>query len=355
MKIKENIKKAIRVFGYPVRYYRRKKKKIDSEELGLDLIDLHFSPPKSAAEIKKYIRVLSKLNISWVRVSFDWYSFRKNRKNYFSLMNKLIDSLKSENFDILGVICNIVPGNFLNMISPNKNLYLPPIDYFQDFLDFTKKIVIYYKKKIKHWEFMNEPDTKRHWIYEPNPKSYKEMLKSAYMNIKEIDSNLKVISGGLAEIGLNLDPKSKFHSPYLKELISLGFSDYCDIIGIHVWPLSSYIGLSFEPSFYAKEIIKKTKTIVGFIKKSHINRDIWITETGINPMWSLLNEKRASESYQLVIEKLFGFNIIKKIFIFNFRDFPNKKYEFFNPDPYFGLVSKDYKIKESANFLINKK
>jgi len=108
----------------------------------------------------------------------------------------------------------------------------PPNDY-ADLGDFLYAMASRYKGRIRAYEVWNEPNLAREWGGRPpNAAQYVEMLKIAYMRIKQADPSAMVVSAGLAPTtasGAIATPDMDF----LRQVYALGAKNYFDALGAH--------------------------------------------------------------------------------------------------------------------------
>lgn len=121
----------------------------------------------------------------------------------------------------------------------------------------AKTIAARYKTKIKYYEVWNEPDFALFWKGEPNASEYLDLLREAYMGLKEGNPQAVVLLGGLAK------PKE---TEWLDKLLALGGGKFFDVMNLHVYPafatLEEALGVS-------RGVMLRHKT----------SKPIWITET----------------------------------------------------------------------------
>ena len=157
-------------------------------------------------------------------------------------------------------------------------LYLPYNDPQNHWGQFVRKVVARHRGVVDHWVVWNEPD-----LYDPvirytwdaSYEDYVQLLKVAYLNVKEVNPNAKVVLGGLAY----WYDKEYNRPPYLGPILELIARDpearrhnhYFDIVSVHAYsaPLNSYT----EPL-----IMREIMELRG------IKKPIWISESNVVPL-----------------------------------------------------------------------
>jgi hypothetical protein len=222
---------------------------------------------------------------SWERIIFPWSLIQKNSANdwnelYFT--EQQIRAQQARGIEQVGVLI-YTP----QWASPNpstakpvdipRNLNLPydhPDNYWGQFV---RKIVARYQGVVDHWIVWNEPD-----LYDPvirytfsgSYEEYLQLLKVAYLNVKEINPRGKVILGGMAYWW----DKEYGRTPYLLGLMEVlkndrereKYNNYFDILAVHTYgnPLNSY-----AIPMLANE----------WLKARNMHKPIWINESNVVP------------------------------------------------------------------------
>ncbi len=296
----------------------------------------NFKYPKK--DLKKAVKLLKELGVSFVRVDFYWQDIEPQKGKFdFSKYDYIVKLISENNIKILAILdyCADWAGKSWN--SPPDNL--------DDFVNFARKVVQRYKEKIKYWEIWNEPDSRIYWQPQDEMKTYLKLLKKTYKAIKEIDPSAKILLGGLTPEGYYA----------LKRIYEMGGKDYFDIVNIHpfVNPLE-------------KDCIKRIKILCKNIKKlmekfGDKEKKIWITEIGCpgvkkpskeNAWWfgKSPTEAEQAEFLKKVFTEIPKLEFVDKVFWAFFRDCK----EHFNTGvDFFGLVRWDFSRKKA--FKIYKK
>lgn len=154
-----------------------------------------------------------------------------------------------------------------------------PPDDLADYGEFVHDVARRYKGRIKAYIIWNEPNLALEWGGQPpDPAAYVEMLKLAYVKIKEADPDTLVVSAGLAPTNERSD-KALDDRLYLQAMYNAGAKGYFDILGAHVYgfayppddPHGAHQGLNMARVQDLREIM---------VANSDGAKPIWATELG---------------------------------------------------------------------------
>ncbi len=190
-----------------------------------------------------------------------------NGKDYnFSMLDKYVELAEEHSVEI---VINIGLSPKWAAKRPNdksgygENLTASEPRDIDDWKKYVKTIAGRYKGKIKYWEIWNEPDMLM--FYTGSPKKMAELVKEAYIILKEVDPENKVISPPVTGYLVLI--------PWLNSFLAAGGKDYIDIIGTHfyVW---------FKANTPEK-VLSTISAIKSYQKQNKIEqKPIWDTECG---------------------------------------------------------------------------
>lgn len=127
-------------------------------------------------------------------------------------------------------------------------------------------------------EVHNEPNLANEWPHGPNAWEYTQMLRVAYTQIKAVNPNIIVVSGGLAPTITTADRKAISDLDYAAEMLDNGAAQWFDVFGYHPYGYNqppeaepSYDTLTFRRA----ELIRKL-----FEDRGIYDKQIWMTEFG---------------------------------------------------------------------------
>ena len=127
-------------------------------------------------------------------------------------------------------------------------------------------------------EVHNEPNLANEWPHGPNAWEYTQMLRVAYTQIKAVNPNIIVVSGGLAPTITTADRQAISDLEYAAEMLDNGAAQWFDAFGYH--PYGYNQPPEVEPSadtltFRRVELVREL-----FEERGIYNKQIWLTEFG---------------------------------------------------------------------------
>lgn len=222
---------------------------------------------------------------SWERIIFPWSLIQRDSPNewneqYFT--DRQIREQAARGVTLVGVLI-YTP----HWASPNpreakpvdvpRNLHLPfdhPENYWGQFV---RKAVTRHQGVVDHWVVWNEPDLYDlaiRYTYSGSYEEYLQLLRVAYLNVKDVNPKAKVVMGGMAYWW----DKEWGRTPYLLGLMEVLKDDrdrerhdnYFDILALHTYgsPLNAY-----AIPMMARE----------WLQQRGMRKPIWITESNIVP------------------------------------------------------------------------
>ena len=198
------------------------------------------------------------LGVNIVRMDFDWQYVEPKRGTFvWERADRAVAAARKNGLQVLGILDKRVPRWEENAsLLQNKEI----------FLNYVRKVVTRYRKEVRYWEVLNEPD-----VYNGADRNggkipaadYPEILKAVYELIKSIDPELTVVFASAGE-------------EILKPALEAGMAKYCD-----VWNLHCYNRV--DPELRVGSWLGKFKDL--YKEFNAYDREIWITETGRPTNW----------------------------------------------------------------------
>ncbi|HEX3054373.1 MAG TPA: hypothetical protein VHP83_27195 [Aggregatilineaceae bacterium] len=127
-------------------------------------------------------------------------------------------------------------------------------------------------------EVHNEPNLAFEWPHGPNAWEFTQMLRVAYTQIKAVDPNIIVVSGGLAPTITTADRRAISDIDFAREMLDNGAAQWFDAFGYH--PYGYNAAPEDEPgegilNFRRVELIREL-----FEERGIYDKQIWLTEFG---------------------------------------------------------------------------
>jgi hypothetical protein len=298
---------------------------------------LHWSHPwnhnkySDRKDLVKVVNLMKEAGVGWVRMDFLWEDIEPGQGKFdFAKYDYVVGLLAQNNIRILGIL-----DYSADWASACKRWNCPPSDN-KLFIDYATAVVSRYKDKVKFWEIWNEPDSYVYWSAQDGLKSYCALLKEAYVALKKVDPECKVLNGGLAN-----GPAS------VNRLYDSGAGGYFDILNIHFFESPLHSNAIKAVAAYPKLAYKIMARNGDGAKK------IWVTEIGcpgvkagarVNNWWMGENpdEKQQAAWVKEVYAELLKDKNVEVVFWAFFRDCL-KHWD--NGTDYFGLVRWDFSRK----------
>ncbi len=194
-------------------------------------------------------KLMNAAGIKYVRTDFDWANIEKSPGEWtFSHLDELMQKAKQANMAILPIL------------DYDVKWATPAYRHLDKWEEYVRKTVSRYQSSIPVWEVWNEQNHAGMWREKPDPANYCKLLESTYKIAKAVNPGLTVIMGGTAGIP---------HS-YYEGLLKAGGANYLDAINFHI-----YCGNVPEI-----QVPREVAGLKKLLDKYHVDKPIWITETG---------------------------------------------------------------------------
>jgi polysaccharide biosynthesis protein PslG len=166
--------------------------------------------------------------------------------------------------------------------------YLAP-EHYADFGDFVSAFVAHFRGRVQAIIIWNEPNVTLEWGFRPpDPESYTELLKVAYMRAKAADPSLLVLGGALAP---TLEPEGSEVAMndlvYLERMYRAGAGRYFDVLAAHAYGLTYAYD---EPPAADVLDFRRVELVRGvMVKYGDAAKRVMLTESGWNdsPRWTM--------------------------------------------------------------------
>ncbi|HOJ32550.1 MAG TPA: cellulase family glycosylhydrolase [Candidatus Hydrogenedentes bacterium] len=284
---------------------------------------------------ERIINALNESGAECIRLPIRWCVVEPRQGEWnFSTVDDAINAIP-DSVEILATLMSI--PSWANGVNPDdcEGWYdtYPPKD-LSDWEVFVKKVVDRYKGRIRHWEIWNEQNGVDFFRPRSDASKYTELLKAAYLAVKQVDSDCQVVLGGLQMNGIIPSPWSAVKvSGYLEDLYKLGAQKYFDICNIHPYVLPD------EGAEYMMQLIHDTLNLMEKYGDKH--KPLWITEVGAG-----INDHDTAKDQATLLANTFCFARkelrIQRVFWFLLRD---TEENILGPEETMGIVTRNFEKK----------
>ncbi len=223
--------------------------------------------------------------VRWERLTMSWPQLDPGYWNgEWYLPFTYLDSQILHDIDLVGMLIN-TPSKYAS--DPSKGsqavpagLYLPYNDPDNSWGQFVRKAAQYYKGRIYHWVIWNEPDitpsdpNAAYYTWSGSVEDYYQLLKVAYLSIKDVDPTLTVGTAGFTYWTDKRAGRRQFFDRMLDVMAAdptaASHNQYMDFVTLHLYndPHSLYD----VPILYHQ------------LMSAHgIDKPIWVNETNVIP------------------------------------------------------------------------
>jgi hypothetical protein len=221
----------------------------------------------------------------WDRIIFPWSLIQKDGPDSWDQLYFTDEAIRAQagrGMTMVGVMiytpqwASVDPERARPVDRP-RGLELPYNDPKNTWGQFVRKLAARHKGVVDHWVVWNEPDLfdlAIRYTWDGSYEEYFQLLKVAYLNIKEVNPQAKVIAGGFAY----WYDKEYGRPPYLGPLFEIIGRDpdakrnnhYFDIVSVHTYhaPLNAYA---------VPLIMREILQLRG------VDKPIWISESNAVP------------------------------------------------------------------------
>jgi hypothetical protein len=144
---------------------------------------------------------------------------------------------------------------------------------------FVSQVAQRYRGRVEAYVIWNEPNLAREWGGRPpDPEGYTELLRTAYVAVRNGDPQALVISAGLAPTN-HLDQTAMDDRVYLEGMYEAGAGEFFDVLGAHPYGFAyppddahgAHGGLNFARLHDMREIM---------VSNGDGEKPVWATEMG---------------------------------------------------------------------------
>jgi GH35 family endo-1,4-beta-xylanase len=239
--------------------------------------------------LEKTLRLVRGAGFDWVKVQLRWEDVEKAEGQIdWSSIDHIVRVVNNHGVRLMFSV--VTAPEWSRPADTDLSVPGPPADP-QDYARFVGALVERHKGKIHAIEVWNEQNLWYEWggKGELDASGYVALLKAAYQEIKQADSNVIVLSGGLTPTGVDDGDTAFDDVHYLEMMYEAGVQDFSDAVAAHP---SGYnnppddtlenhsvesTGFKDHPSFYFRRFEQYREVMERF---DDGDKEIWFTEFG---------------------------------------------------------------------------
>lgn len=197
-------------------------------------------------QMERAARMAAMAGVKWSREEFGWARIEPSKGTFnWDFYDRMVETAERQGIQIYGLI-----SYWSNWTKPNTP------EGIRDYAEFCRALVSRYKGRIKHWEVWNEPNI---FFWTGPREMYADLLKAAYVAIKEVDPEAQVL--GCSTSGIDID--------FIKMVMERGAP--FDALTIHPYRRT------LDDEGFIQEL-QDVHNLTG--KKDGRPKPVWITEMG---------------------------------------------------------------------------
>ncbi|MDY6996156.1 MAG: cellulase family glycosylhydrolase [Actinomycetota bacterium] len=221
----------------------------------------------SPADLERELDAVAATGASWLRVLFDWNLIEPSKGQYqWAVVDRIVDAAAARDLRVLGNIA-FTPG----WARGPQSFFTAPPDNPDDFGAFATAVVEHFGSRVSDWEIWNEPNLPLFWGFQGNAAPrYTELLKAAYVAIKDAQPSSTVVSAGLSRAVGGHSPPS-----FMTQMYAAGAKGYFDAAAMHPYVFPG--GLAVDPENGWSDVGRVREVMVA---NGDGGKKIWMTEFG---------------------------------------------------------------------------
>jgi len=187
-----------------------------------DRVTLGVSPGYSILtdpleDVRDDLDAMVSLGVSRLRVDVSWAELQPEPDRFdFSSTDRVLGEAQARGIDVLAVI-GFEPDWAQRTAPDGSDLPVDP----EAFATFAEAAAARYADQVSAWEVWNEPNTRRFWGAEPDPRAYAAVVAAAAPRIRAADPGATVLAGSMS-------PASNTDDEIAPATFLLGLYDHLD-------------------------------------------------------------------------------------------------------------------------------
>jgi len=254
------------------------------------------------------LSMINNTGASFVRTDWYWHQLMKSDGKImeFTHYDSMMVSIKKHRKQVLGIL----------------TVHKTP-DYYDEWQYYVEQTVRRYRNDVKYWEVINEAHFVNKIIPGFNVDNYVDLLKRGYTAVKKSNKKAKV-----------LITSTNVYANFIDSVFANNVNNYFDIMNIHCYT---------SPESEPEEFIESFRRLKLKMDKYHVDKPVWITETGASTKPGCIDERTQAQRLPRIFLISFACGV-DKVFWYNMRS------REMNPDDdndYYGLTHANYACKPS--------
>jgi hypothetical protein len=251
-------------------------------------------------KIEVELQMIRDAGFHWLRQEFPWEDievdgrgqFTDSRNDYngdgtpdtidaWAKYDRIVDLVEQYSLELQVRLSN--PPDWAVSNVEEVGSFAPPDD-FQDFVNFAVAVATRYKGRIRYYQIWNEPNGNQEWGtgHANDPEGYTEMLCRTYAALKQVDSDIVVISAALTPT-VEMSSNNLNEFIYLQRMYDAGAGECFDIMSAQGYGLFSGptdrrmrpTTITYTRHMYIRDIM---------VANGDAHKPIWISEAAWNPV-----------------------------------------------------------------------
>ncbi len=181
------------------------------------------------------------LHLDWVRLmsfshvkqNFAWRDIEPTQGEWhFTASDRLLSQMEARGLKLIARLGQTPDWAFPDIENDEGMTDTPPAS-LDDWATYCRTVAERYGGRISAYQIWNEPNLSREWGNQvPDAEGYVELLQVCSEAIREVDSDVMLISAGIAPTGNN-DAIAQPDDVYLDRMYEADFQQYIDVVGVH--------------------------------------------------------------------------------------------------------------------------
>ncbi|MFL5731794.1 MAG: S-layer homology domain-containing protein [Chloroflexia bacterium] len=234
---------------------------------------------RSDAEATTLGTLAAQGGVKWAREELSWANIEPTTKGQFSwgTYDRRLALDTTNGIDVVGMLLTTPRWSSTNPNASNWYWYEP--SNFNDYFDFVRAAVNRWKSSIHVWEIWNEPNHTGTWNCVNNCNragDYARLLQGAYVAVKSVDPNARVLIGGLYIHDTNNEGMS-----FLDQVVAAsGGAVNFDGLSVHTY-MPDRIPEATRPDSIVQNFQYRLNMANNWINAHNgVPAEIWVTEDG---------------------------------------------------------------------------